>query len=74
MGLAVVHGIVKSHRGEMVRQILEIRPSTPIIVCTGLSEVFSPQRARSTGIRRVLMKPLSMESIAHAVRDVLEPQ
>ena len=59
---------------EMARQMLEIRPNTPIIVCTGFSEVFNPQRAQSTGIRLVLMKPLSMESIAHAVRDVLEPQ
>jgi PAS domain S-box-containing protein len=59
---------------KMARQMLELRPGTPIIVCTGFSEVFDPQRAQSTGIRRVLMKPLSMESIAHAVRDVLEPQ
>jgi PAS domain S-box-containing protein len=59
---------------QMARQMLEIRPSTPIIVCTGFSEVFDPQRAQSIGIRRVLMKPLTMESIAHAVREVLEPQ
>ncbi|WP_319522970.1 response regulator [uncultured Desulfosarcina sp.] len=59
---------------KMARQMLEIRPSTPIIVCTGFSEVFDPQRAQSIGIRRVLMKPLTMESIAHAVREVLEPQ
>jgi len=59
---------------QMARQMLEIRPGARIIVCTGFSEIFDPQRAQSMGIRRVLMKPLTMESIAHAVRDVLEPQ
>lgn len=59
---------------QMARQMLEIRPGAPIIVCTGFSEVFDPQRAQSIGIRRVLMKPLTMESIAHAVRGVLEPK
>ena len=57
---------------QMARQMLNIRGDTPIIVCTGFSEVFDNQRARAIGVRQTLMKPLTMESIAHAVRDVLE--
>ena len=56
---------------QMAREMLAIRREMPIIVCTGFSEVFDQQQASAIGIRQVLMKPLTMESIAHAVRDVL---
>jgi len=59
---------------QLARQMLGIRKGTPIIVCTGFSEVFDPKRAQTIGVRRTLMKPLTMESIAQAVREVLEPE
>ncbi len=59
---------------QLAREMLGIRKDIPIIVCTGFSEVFDQHRAQAIGIRRTLMKPLTMESIAHAVRDVLSPQ
>jgi len=59
---------------QLARQILEIRKATPIIVCTGFSEMFDPQRAQAIGVRRALMKPLTMVSMAQAVREVLEPE
>jgi len=59
---------------QMARQMLSIRRDTPIIICTGFSEVFDKQRAQAMGIRQILMKPLTMEAIAHAVREVLDPQ
>jgi CheY-like chemotaxis protein len=57
---------------QMARQMLSIRRDLPIIICTGFSEVFDQQRAQSIGIRQTLMKPVTMEGIAHAVRKVLE--
>ena len=57
---------------QMARQMLSIRRDLPIIICTGFSEVFDRQRAQAIGIRQTLMKPVTMEGIAHAVRKVLE--
>lgn len=56
---------------QMARQMLAIRPDTPIVVCTGYSEMFDRQQARVIGIRRTLMKPVTMDTMAHAVREVL---
>jgi PAS domain S-box-containing protein len=56
---------------QMARQMLSIRRDMPIIVCTGFSEVFDQQRAQAIGIRQTLMKPMTMEAIAHAVHEVL---
>ena len=56
---------------QMARQMLSIRPDTPIIVCTGFSEAFDQQRAHAIGIRQTLMKPVTMQAIAHAVREAL---
>ena len=58
---------------QMAREMLTIRKDLPIIVCTGFSEVFDHENARSIGIRRTLMKPLTMEAMALAVREVLAP-
>ena len=56
---------------QMAKEMLSIRRDTPIIVCTGFSEVFDQKRAQAIGIRQTLMKPVTMQAIAHAVREVL---
>jgi PAS domain S-box-containing protein len=56
---------------QMVRQMLAIRRQMPIIVCTGFSEIFDQQQAQTIGIRKTLMKPVTMEALARAVREVL---
>ena len=57
---------------QMAKEMLSIRRDTPIIVCTGFSEVFDQQRAQALGIRQILMKPVTMQAIAEAVREALE--
>jgi PAS domain S-box-containing protein len=56
---------------QMAKQMLAIRRQLPIIVCTGFSEIFDQQRAQTIGIRKTLMKPVTMEALAQAVREVL---
>lgn len=56
---------------QMARQLLAIRRQLLIIVCTGFSEIFDQQRAQTIGIRKTLMKPVTMEALAQAVREVL---
>ncbi len=56
---------------ELARAMSSIRADLPIVLCTGFSEWFESGRSKPMGIRQVLMKPLTMEALAVAVRDVL---
>ena len=57
---------------ELAKQILQIRPNLPIIMCTGFSSIISAEKAEEIGINRYLLKPVSKKDLAHAVRDVLD--
>jgi CheY-like chemotaxis protein len=57
---------------ELARRILAIRTDMPIILCTGYSERISSEQARRIGIRAYLMKPLTIEEMAHTVRKVID--
>ena len=48
-----------------------MRPDIPIILCTGHSETVSPETAKEVGIRQFLMKPLTKQELAEAVRRVI---
>lgn len=59
--------------GDRLTQALtRIRPNLPVILCTGFSDRLDQRRARSLGIRRIIMKPLAMNILAESVRDVLD--
>jgi PAS domain S-box-containing protein len=53
-------------------EILRIRPEMPIILCTGFSEQISNERARSLGIRALVMKPFLKNEMARVIRRVLD--
>jgi PAS domain S-box-containing protein len=57
---------------QLSKELLKIKPDTPIILCTGHSETASPVTARKAGIREFLMKPLARLELAQAVRRVLD--
>ena len=57
---------------QLARQILQIRPDIPIILCTGYSEKISEERVREIGIKALLMKPIRTYDIAQAIRNVLD--
>ena len=57
---------------QMARELLKLRPDTPVILCTGHSETVSPEIAKEAGIREYLMKPLAKQELAQAVRRVLD--
>ena len=60
--------------GELAAAILEIRPETPIILCTGFSEGLTEEQAAALGIRAFLWKPFSSKEIAVTIRRVLQPR
>nr|WP_320012999.1 PAS domain S-box protein [uncultured Desulfobulbus sp.] len=56
---------------DLAQRILAIRPSLPIILCTGFSETITEENASHFGIAQLLLKPINIEDMASAVHRVL---
>ena len=52
--------------------LMKIRPSIPIFLCTGFSEVINEVMAKEMGIREFVMKPIIPRELAGAIRRVLD--
>jgi len=57
---------------ELTRQLLNIRPGMPIILCTGFSELIDDEEMKALGIRAFIMKPVTYRDLAGTVRQVLD--
>ena len=57
---------------DLARQILQIRPDIPIILCTGYSNVIDESSAKLIGIKEFTLKPYSREVLGELVRKVLD--
>lgn len=59
---------------ELATELLNVRASIPILLCTGHSDKVSLERAKEAGIKAVLIKPLDKREMAQAVRRVLDAE
>jgi CheY-like chemotaxis protein len=57
---------------ELAAKLRQIRPSIPVILCTGYSELVTEQNMRAAGIQEVMMKPLMMHEVGRIIRRVLD--
>jgi PAS domain S-box-containing protein len=57
---------------ELAKEMMAIRPDTPIILCTGFSDLINAKQAQETGIREFVMKPFVARTFAKTIRKVLE--
>jgi CheY-like chemotaxis protein len=57
---------------ELAEKIMDIRPDIPIIICTGFSEKISEHKAKASGIRGYVMKPIIKTRLAEKIRKVLD--
>jgi signal transduction histidine kinase len=57
--------------GDLAERILQIRPDTPIILCTGFSTSISEVKAKSIGIKEFAFKPLVKKDIGKLIRKAL---
>ncbi len=57
---------------KLATAIMEIRPGTPVILCTGFSHEIDEATAKALGVREFMMKPFSVQEIASAIRRVLD--
>ena len=57
---------------DLAREMLKIRPEIPIIMTTGFSERVNEGEAKKIGIRKFVMKPVSLPSLAQAVKQLID--
>lgn len=57
---------------ELVKNFLEIRPSLPVIVCTGSADAITQETLYAFGIKELLIKPVAIYDMAVTIRKVLE--
>ena len=56
---------------DLAVEMLKLRPDLPIILCTGYSNVISEEEARELGIKKFVMKPVSLQELARLARELL---
>ena len=56
----------------LAKELMQIRPDIPIILCTGFSETISGKKAKEMGIRAFVMKPYLLQDVAKTIREVLD--
>ena len=57
---------------ELARALRELPQSPPVLICTGHNEGLTKADVAVLGIRELLMKPVTVNKLAEAVRAVLE--
>ena len=57
---------------DLARMVLEIRPELPVILATRYSTTINPEKARAIGIRELLMKPNTTQSLGESIRRSLD--
>jgi len=67
-------GMPKMKGTKLAQEIHSLRPDLPIILCTGFSENLTESNARKNGIRKILMKPVTMKEISSSIREALDPK
>jgi hypothetical protein len=58
----------------LAKQMMEVRPDIPVILCTGYTEMIDEATAREIGIRAFVMKPVAQRDIAALIRGILDEQ
>jgi two-component system cell cycle sensor histidine kinase/response regulator CckA len=57
---------------DFAREVLEVRPDMPIILCTGYSRGVTAEQARKAGIASFLLKPLDIRVLTREIRAALD--
>jgi len=56
----------------LAKEIRALRPDIPIIIYTGYSTKINEEKFKEIGINAVLMKPVTFQEMADAVRKALD--
>ena len=56
----------------LAQRLKHVRPDLPVLLCTGYSEIITPETAREQGIDEFAMKPVGMPELSELVRKALD--
>jgi len=57
---------------ELAKALFKLRSDIPVILCTGYSEHINEDKAKRSGIRAFVVKPVVLSEIASTIRKVLD--
>jgi PAS domain S-box-containing protein len=57
---------------DLAREVLAMRPTMPILLCSGFNETVNAESIGELGIRAFVLKPLIIAEVAKVVRQVLD--
>ena len=57
---------------QLTKDLIELRPDIPVILCTGYSEMMGKGEAKNIGFREYVMKPVLREDFTRTIRKVLD--
>jgi len=57
---------------ELAKELIQVKPGIPVILCTGFSEKITLEKAKNIGIQELLMKPIAIRDLAETIRWVLD--
>jgi PAS domain S-box-containing protein len=57
---------------ELARRIKQLSPATPVVLCTGFSDVMDEEKAKRIGIDAYLLKPVIRRQLAQTLYDALQ--
>jgi CheY-like chemotaxis protein len=56
---------------ELARELTTVRPELPIIMTTGYIDEFPPEAIAEAGVRRLIMKPMTIQELGDTLADIL---
>jgi PAS domain S-box-containing protein len=66
------HAMPQIAGSQLAEELLRVRADIPVILCTGHSNSVDPESVKAAGIREFLIKPLTKQELAAAVRRALD--
>jgi len=55
----------------LAKELMQIRPDIPVILCTGFSKMVNEEKTKRIGIKEFVMKPIVIRDLAETIRKVL---
>jgi CheY-like chemotaxis protein len=55
----------------LAKVLLDIRPDLPVVLSTGYSDQVNEEMLETLGIKALLIKPITIKELAHAIRMAL---
>ena len=52
---------------DFLARILDVRPGMPVMLATGFPASWTPEKARASGIREVLLKPFDAATLGQTI-------